>query len=371
MTYFTVIWKPEKADKKLATARTGLFPGEEVWFFGYCNNFRPFASELAVTPLRVVLLQDETIKFSARYDEIVSLTPDEKRGTIEIVRKDGGSVVVKQVPTEDFGPILHYYGYGTRTPPPGALLEVADAARAAEEAAQGRAAAANPPSKTVRGRRFSDEEVVQDRAAAAKVVSWSTTTVKGRPSPKATAAVLRQCNGDERPWLILTSSGGAGTLAAWDDRLAIIKTGGLTSFMAGTLGGERSATFHFPDITGIEFNSGFVNGVLEILTASYSGSANRDFWRGSGQSRNADSNDPWTLSNCLPLSKDEYNECLPEINALKARVSRSKQRTVELPTPVSAPTGDLASQLERLVALHASGALSDGEFAAAKARLLA
>ena len=40
------------------------------------------------------------------------------------------------------------------------------------------------------------------------------------------------------------------------------------------------------------------------------------------------------------------------------------------PPPASPPTKDLAEQLERLSQLHASGALSDAEFAAAKARLL-
>lgn len=40
------------------------------------------------------------------------------------------------------------------------------------------------------------------------------------------------------------------------------------------------------------------------------------------------------------------------------------------PGAASAPAADLAAQLERLSQLHASGALSEAEFAAAKARLL-
>ena len=193
----------------------------------------------------------------------------------------------------------------------------------------------------------------------------------GKLSRKASEAILRQCHGAEKPWLILTSAGGAGTLTAFDNRLAIIKTGGFTSYMAGSLGGERSATFHFADITGIEFNSGWVNGVLEILTASYSGSTNKDFWRGSNRSRNADSNNPWTLSNCLPLLKSEHNSYLPEINELKARVGKSKQVRVQVAAPQVAPNSDgLAEQLQKLGDLHASGVLSAEEFAAAKARLL-
>lgn len=40
------------------------------------------------------------------------------------------------------------------------------------------------------------------------------------------------------------------------------------------------------------------------------------------------------------------------------------------PTPPGGPAGDVVSQLERLAALHRSGALTDQEFAAQKARLL-
>jgi hypothetical protein len=40
------------------------------------------------------------------------------------------------------------------------------------------------------------------------------------------------------------------------------------------------------------------------------------------------------------------------------------------PAGASAPAGDLAAQLDRLAALHDSGALSDEEFAGAKRRLL-
>lgn len=347
MTQYTAKWKPEKGSKKLAAAQAALLPGEEVWFLGVCNNLKPFASEIALTELRLVALQDREIKFEARYSDIASLTADPKKGTVEVVRHDGHSMVFKMVPKEDHDAITQFVERGRVTPPPPSLLQSAESAAAAESAAQ-------------------------ERVAAAKSSHWPATTVKGKLSRKASEAILRQCIDTEQPWLILTSSGGAGTLVAFDDRLAIIKTGAMTSFMAGSLGGERSATFHFTDITGIEFNSGFVNGVLEVLTASYSGSANKDFWRGSNQSRNADSNDPWTLSNCLPLLKSEYNAYLTEINELKARVSSSKQRTVQVAAPPPPPPSDgLAEQLQKLAGLRDAGILSEDEFAAAKARLLA
>ena len=348
MTHFTVKWKPEKAQKKLEAAQAALLPGEAVWFLGFCNNLRPLASEIALTSLRVVALQEREVKFEARYSEIESLVTDANKGTVEVTRRDGDSMLFKMVPKDDLGAVSHYYDYGRQAAPPADLVAAADDAA---EAARAEA----------------------ERQAEAKANPWPRTKVTGRLSRKADLAIRRQCHGDEQPWLILTSSGGAGTLVAFDDRLAIIKTGAMTSLMAGSLGGERSATFHFSDVTGIEYNSGFLNGVLEVLTPSYNGSANRDYWRGSNRSRNADSNDPWTLSNCLPLSKVEYNAALQDVNELKARISRAKQVNVHVvaPAPATAPSGDgLADQLRKLADLRDAGVLTDEEFAAAKARVL-
>jgi len=196
------------------------------------------------------------------------------------------------------------------------------------------------------------------------------THVGSKLSDKARAAISRQSVGGDAPWLILVSSGGGGLLAAWDDRLAIVKTGALTSLMAGSLGGERAATFHFTDITAIEYNSGLLNGVLEILTPSYQGTQNKDFWRGSTSSRNANANDPYTLSNTLPLAKYEYQAALPHISELRGRISEAKRPVVHVHQVESLETLNLADQLKNLADLHAAGALSDEEFTSAKAKLL-
>lgn len=213
-----------------------------------------------------------------------------------------------------------------------------------------------------------------DSALKSPMESWPNAKIIGaRLTQKASNAILRQCY-DDAPWLILVSSGGGGLLAAFDDRLTIIKTGGLTSLMAGSFGGERSTSFYFRDITGLEYNSGMVNGVLEIMTASYNGTANRDFWRGTGKSRNANGDDPYTLSNTLPLSKVEYNSALGEIQDLRRRIAKSKEQIFVAPTPSSEPTRSsdlsLGDELLKLAELNKSGILSDEEFQAAKKRLL-
>ena len=131
--------------------------------------------------------------------------------------------------------------------------------------------------------------------------------------------------------------------------------------------------FYFRDVTGVEFNSGMVTGVLEVLTASYNGTANKDFWRGTRQSRNADSNDPYTLSNTLPLSKVEYNNALDNIKELRQRIARSKEQVVLAPSAQQLPstsTASLGDELMKLSELHKAGVLSDDEFQSAKKRLL-
>lgn len=352
MAWFTVLWKPAKGEKKLASIQPTFLMGEDVWFLGVGNHRRPKADLIALTPLRVVVLDEALIVFTANYTDITTLTTDPNTGAVTIVCHDGRSMTLTGVPTPDLGAIEHYFRHGKEHPTPAQLVEAQQT-----------------------------KEATQQRQIAAKARSWPNTRVRGDLSAKASRAVGRQCQGQEEPWLILTSAGAAGVLAAFDDRLAIIKTGAATSLMAGSLGGERAALFHYVDITGLEYNSGFITGVLEILTASYNGSANKDYWRGKTQSRNADSNDPWTLSNTLPLSKVEYTVFQQEIQELKTRISRAKQPpppaaltvTAPEPTPAATPpaAGDeLLERLERLTALHTTGALTDEEFTAAKARLL-
>ena len=216
-----------------------------------------------------------------------------------------------------------------------------------------------------------------DIRAGAKSVNdlWTESKIVGGSlTQKASNAILRQCL-DDRPWFILVSNGGGGVLVAFEDRLAIIKTGAWTSFMAGSLGGERSTTFYYRDVNALEYNSGFMNGVLEVLTASYNGTANRDFWRGSNQSRNADSNDPFTLSNTLPLTKFEYNAALPEIKELKKKISQAKDMNVTVnvpaPTELVAPSTSIIDELTKLAALRDSGIVSDEEFEELKKQLVA
>jgi len=340
--------KPEKSQKMMAVASASLLSGEEIWFFGKCNNLRPMCDRFVLTNLRALGMSQGKVAVQFLYPEITNVVADEKKETIHVESRDGASVTFKMVPKGDHPAILDAFQRGRALPPPPEAVE-AYAAAAAETSA------------------------MQARNEIAKTGSWPhTKIVGGKLTGKASQAVLRQCDGVEEPWLILVSAGSGGILAAFDDRLVIIKTGALTSLMAGSFGGERTAAFHYRDVTGIEYNSGFVNGVLEILTPSYSGTTNKDFWRGSGKSRNADGNDPFTLSNCLPLGKHEYNNALKELNELRARIGRSKETVMNVTAAAAASLpSSLADELQKLSELREAGILTDEEFATAKAHLLA
>ena len=189
---------------------------------------------------------------------------------------------------------------------------------------------------------------------------WPNSKIVGsKLTKKESDAILRQSQ-DDQPWLILVALSGAGVLAAFDDRLTIIKVGSLTSLRASSMWGERVATFYFREVTGFQYkNEEFFGllGVLEVLTASHDGT----------------DNEPQSLSNTLPLTKDEYNNALGEIKELQKRIARSKDQVVLAPPaqqPPSTNTSSLGDELVKLAELHKAGILSDDEFQSAKKRML-
>jgi hypothetical protein len=180
--------------------------------------------------------------------------------------------------------------------------------------------------------------------------------------------LMANISADEKPLFIISTyvSASAGSLVAMKDRCLLIKSGALAGFMAGSLGGARVTSFYYRDITGIEYNSGMVNGVVEILTASYNGSANKDFWKGATKPRNADSNDPWTLSNTLPFGKSEYSAAKAQFDKLRSLISAAKGSG----TTTVVKEHSVADEIEKLSNLLAQGLIDQDEFKEAKKKIL-
>jgi len=407
--YFSEAMKPKKRDRVIWEVRSVLLQGEFIAAVTTCNNFRPWMVDLIiVTNARLLALAAggevkweielpdirwiETDPNASKHDQNPPLlvhTGNEEPLKFKLVPRDGHTLVIGAV------------NYRRNCALPGEYQADMESRRA-----QARA---------------------HERAKLAALArEWPSTVVKGLTLAKRTSVAVQQhCRPGEQPWFILVADG---ALAAFEDRLIIVKSSIWDAAMAGALGGGRTATFYYRDINAIEYNSGLMTGVLEVLTASYQGTANKDFWRGSTSSRNADANDPFTLSHTLPLWKGEYQKALPELNELRRRISESKgmvtiariaRETYPAPMPAPAPTlpsphavpaphqgaspmggspvpvsgpindvslsapadpstpaqskpsaGALVDEIKRLAELWEAGALTDEEFSAAKAKIL-
>lgn len=195
--------------------------------------------------------------------------------------------------------------------------------------------------------------------------------IAGNVSKAGLEEIRKACRPGEVPRFILGGAHGAGALAAFDDYCMIVKKGAWTAMAASATGGGRVATFMYSEITGIEYNSGWSTGVLEILTASYQGTDNKDFWRGSTAGFNNNRGNPWQISNTLPLPKQAYEAARGKIDELRQLIAAAKRPVVHIHTDSTGePPSDFAAELEKLADLHSRGLLDADEFNAAKAALI-
>lgn len=171
--------------------------------------------------------------------------------------------------------------------------------------------------------------------------------------------VRKNCAENEKPVKILGELG-SGVLAIFEDRCIIIKKGLGTSLFASSLGGGRVTTFYYRDINAIEYNSGMVQGVLEILTPSYQGGSSNSVWAKKGAANNA-----FELANTLPWSKSFYESVRGEIDWLRKKVNESKQTHSVSASPLSTSV-----ELEKLVSLLEKGHITKSEYDKLKEKLI-
>ena len=106
-----------------------------------------------------------------------------------------------------------------------------------------------------------------------------------------------------------------------------------------------------------------------MLTPSYQGLGNHDFW-------NKDRDrDPYKLSNCLPLAKATYQQAQPKIKEMQQKILEAKRPHVIVqqvaPAVATASGGGLADELAKFADMHQRGLLDDDEFKAAKQAAIA
>lgn len=201
----------------------------------------------------------------------------------------------------------------------------------------------------------------KDFFESTEIIYDSGTTKKFGFSPTLQKNIISNSPNGKPPWLVVTS-GANGALAVYDTELVILKIGALTGLMASATGGGRITHFPYRQITTIEYNSGFLNGVLEILTASYSGEGNKDFWN-IGRT-NKGKTDPRQQNNTLPLSKLTFNQITPQLNKIRELIENVHAGST------SSNSGNISDEIEKLSRLHKKGILTDEEFKEAKKRLI-
>ncbi len=352
--------KDKNGEKWTAALSAHLHPGETIWALARCNSMRPTMDGIAITNARLLGLASFELgvkgpKMQLRVDEILSFDFAKKATGcyLKVDTRSGETVSFGSINDGETDFVRHYLGYLVTAGLP-SDVESGIQLRHEERILAAEAAAAQT------------QELVNRRAVI---------PVVGQPlKPNAWKTLHEHASPGELPWFVLNAGDGRGLLAAFEDRLVIAKTGALTSFMAGSFGGGRITTFPFSDITNIEYNGGILQGVLEVLTPSYQGTANHDNWRSTNKGRNKAADDPWTLSNCLPLDKVQYKEALPRINEMQRKIVESKRPNVIVQSSAAlAPSSSssLADELMNLANLKQQGILDDAEFAAAKASAIA
>ncbi len=331
---------PVQFDKVAPSLDTALIEGEEILFMGNTSNLKPLFRFLFITNERIIGLSHpdkDVIKRELPHSKI-------KTARLGTGITDNKCLLVETVDTQR-------YNFGA------IKSEDSDFIFALLEEMRGKQS--NPDFETLR----------EGKIKLAVRNQLEIPVIGRKPNEKSMKVIFEHCNSDELPNFIICTGLGTGVFVAFSDRCMIIKVGAVTSFMAGSLFGGRVSTFPYSEITGIEYNSGFLNGVLEVLTASYEGSKNKDYWKGTLKSRNSDSNDPWTLSNCLPLDRATYGQAQDYLNGLRKLISDSKKPSVVI-NNVGSSASSIADQLKDLGKLRDEGILSEEEFTAAKNRVI-
>jgi hypothetical protein len=124
------------------------------------------------------------------------------------------------------------------------------------------------------------------------------------------------------------------------------------------LAGARVTTFYYRDITGVEANTGLLQGVIEVNTPAFPGTTTKDYWS-QGRDRN-----PRFASNCVPIDRPGLKAYKPYLDQLRHWIQETKQEG-RGPRPAS-----LSDELQKLAALKEQGVLTDEEVEQAKARIL-
>ncbi|MCW1804361.1 SHOCT domain-containing protein [Brachybacterium squillarum] len=359
-----------KIEKLIKSLPSHLDPGETAFYIGSTDTWRPMSDSFVLTTQRLLIMTGELIARENAWQTIAGSEPLPKKRGLQVQPQYERPYAVNRLKPPDRAALQAALKVFPRLEPASENVDLWRRRRRRLESPQrgeplppladGAAVSSSPEVRA--------EEPAHATATAPPASAPTSAPVEEPtsfplgPPDGATASSIRANSGDgDEPWLVVATAD-AGTLAAFEDRLLIIKKAPAQGFMTGSAGGEVSTTFPFRDITAIEYIAGYLDGVLEIRTADDHSTMGQVCWSATTSSANDASDDP----NTLPLDKDEYERSLPGLDQLRRRISRAQHET---PAPAAAPAR-MVEMLSQLGSLHAAGVLTDEEFTAAKGRLL-
>lgn len=381
MPYIGAKLKEETVKKVEQSLKPHLPSGEFIVAFFKISYHKPLTDLVAITNHRLLAVYVDGIKRNKGFlteivaDDIKNITTTKLTNTLVITLSDNNKKKIGMVNKEDQETVLSVLkkisGSPVKLDINRKMSQAVDLAKQKSQE-QKRAtvlAEQNAEKERKREEQQQKEEAQQRQQQVTERQRQSIETendkwqsiITGKVNKAALREVRNSCRDGEMPEFIL-GDGINGVLVAFSDRCMVIKKGLGTSFMSSSLGGGRVATFAYRDITGIEYNSGIMTGVLEILTASYTGKTTNSPWA-FGNDKSAHES-----SNTLPWGKIFYNQVRPQIEWLKQKIVEAKtsgSHATSAPQPTNA-----TDELTKLGDLHKQGILTATEFETAKQKII-
>jgi hypothetical protein len=174
------------------------------------------------------------------------------------------------------------------------------------------------------------------------------------------------------PVVLVTTSRGA--IAAWTDRVAIIKQGYFASI--NNRGKQQSQVFFFRDVIQISLESvgttWLTGGIIQIVTPGHPSRELSEYSQDMGLYGQTSAG---TFSNVLSFDspdREMFREAVSRIQALWVKYREGSGRTGDLAMPAGSEPRrqSLAEEIKELQKLVEFGVLTEDEFKSAKAKLL-
>ncbi len=171
---------------------------------------------------------------------------------------------------------------------------------------------------------------------------------------KVKQAVAENASPDETVRVIIHGAHGQAIIGT-DTRAFVCKPG----FMAGATFGTEVTSWSYQNITGVQVHKGMLTGSVVIQAPGQRGTKT-SYWGQKGD-------DPAKTPNAIPVAGG-WNEVQAGVARLRQLIDATYTPAPSLGGPASPSTAD---EIRKLAELCSDGILSEQEFQAAKARLLA